>query len=43
MTKLQEQLRACNLDPGPVDGTLGPRTTAAVTEFQRGGQVVQMC
>ncbi|MGI8686657.1 MAG: peptidoglycan-binding protein [Acidimicrobiales bacterium] len=30
----QEMLRAAGFDPGPIDGVFGPRTEAAVTEFQ---------
>ncbi|MFP4063175.1 MAG: peptidoglycan-binding domain-containing protein, partial [Halochromatium sp.] len=32
---LQTALRAQGFDPGPIDGLLGPRTTAAIKEFQR--------
>ena len=30
----QQTLRAKGFDPGPIDGVMGPRTTAAVREFQ---------
>jgi len=30
----QQALRDKGFDPGPVDGTMGPRTTAAVRDFQ---------
>ncbi|HEX6209788.1 MAG TPA: peptidoglycan-binding protein [Methylomirabilota bacterium] len=30
----QQALRARGFDPGPVDGVMGPRTSAAVREFQ---------
>jgi hypothetical protein len=30
----QQALRSKGFDPGPVDGRMGPRTTAAVREFQ---------
>lgn len=33
--ELQEALRACGYDCGPVDGDFGPRTRAAVLAFQR--------
>ena len=32
--ELQSQLKLVGYDPGPVDGIAGPRTAAAVTEFQ---------
>ena len=31
----QQALRARGFDPGPVDGVMGPRTSAAVREFQQ--------
>jgi peptidoglycan hydrolase-like protein with peptidoglycan-binding domain len=33
--KAQEALRAQGFDPGPVDGVPGPRTDAAVRDFQK--------
>ena len=32
---LQTQLKRMGIDPGPVDGIMGPRTKAAVKEFQQ--------
>jgi S1-C subfamily serine protease/peptidoglycan hydrolase-like protein with peptidoglycan-binding domain len=32
---VQRQLTALGFDPGPIDGVAGPRTTAAIQEFQR--------
>jgi peptidoglycan hydrolase-like protein with peptidoglycan-binding domain len=34
IAQLQGRLRALGFDPGKVDGIAGPRTVAAVTEFQ---------
>lgn len=31
---LQERLNDIGLDPGPADGIYGPRTAAAIREFQ---------
>ncbi len=31
----QERLRVAGLDPGPIDGRLGPETQAALREYQR--------
>ncbi len=31
----QEALKAKGIDPGPVDGVMGPKTQAAVSDFQR--------
>jgi len=36
VTKLQEALMLCGFYPGTVDGKMGPRTKAALTEFQKG-------
>jgi hypothetical protein len=33
--RVQEQLQARGMDPGPVDGIWGPRTQEAVQQFQR--------
>lgn len=33
--KVQEQLKAEGIDPGPIDGRWGPRTSQAVREFQQ--------
>ncbi len=33
--EIQQSLRELGHDPGPVDGLWGPRTSAAVSEFQR--------
>jgi peptidoglycan hydrolase-like protein with peptidoglycan-binding domain len=33
--KVQETLTEIGYDPGPVDGLLGPKTRAAISEFQR--------
>jgi peptidoglycan hydrolase-like protein with peptidoglycan-binding domain len=30
----QEQLKEAGLDPGPIDGVLGPRTKAALRHYQ---------
>jgi len=35
IAELQEGLAELGYDPGPVDGLLGPKTRAAITEFQR--------
>jgi peptidoglycan hydrolase-like protein with peptidoglycan-binding domain len=32
--KVQERLRAEGVDPGPVDGTMSPRTQAALRHYQ---------
>ena len=32
---LQEALQAKGMDPGPVDGIMGPKTTAALKAFQK--------
>ena len=34
VAQLQGRLKALGFDPGKVDGMVGPRTVAAVTEFQ---------
>lgn len=33
--RLQQRLQAIGIDPGPLDGTFGPQTEAAVREFQQ--------
>jgi His-Xaa-Ser repeat protein HxsA len=33
--RVQEQLKAEGHDPGPIDGVMGPKTKAALKEFQR--------
>jgi peptidoglycan hydrolase-like protein with peptidoglycan-binding domain len=33
--ELQRALTTAGFDPGPADGTFGPRTEAAVTAFQQ--------
>ncbi len=33
--QIQEQLAAAGYDPGPIDGLMGPRTRAAVQQFQQ--------
>jgi peptidoglycan hydrolase-like protein with peptidoglycan-binding domain len=35
ISELQEALSSAGYDPGPVDGTFGPRTEAAVVAFQQ--------
>jgi peptidoglycan hydrolase-like protein with peptidoglycan-binding domain len=32
---IQEQLRAHGFNPGPIDGELGPKTCAAVRDYQK--------
>ncbi|MCB9641621.1 MAG: peptidoglycan-binding protein [Myxococcales bacterium] len=35
VTKLQQRLKELGYDPGPIDGSFGPKTDAAVKAFQR--------
>ena len=35
MRKIQEGLKLAGYDPGPLDGTLGPQTKAAIEAYQR--------
>ena len=32
---MQQALKDKGFDPGPIDGTLGPRTTSALKEYQK--------
>jgi peptidoglycan hydrolase-like protein with peptidoglycan-binding domain len=32
---IQSALKSLGLDPGPIDGILGPKTKRAITEFQK--------
>lgn len=33
--KIQEQLKALNIDPGPIDGRMGPKTVAGIKAFEK--------
>ena len=35
MSGIQMRLRNLGFDPGPIDGIVGPRTTAAIRAFQK--------
>jgi peptidoglycan hydrolase-like protein with peptidoglycan-binding domain len=35
VTRVQKELKAAGLDPGPIDGVFGPKTQAAVTQYQK--------
>ena len=37
---LQQSLESLGYDPGPIDGVMGPRTQAAIVEFQRNSGLV---
>jgi peptidoglycan hydrolase-like protein with peptidoglycan-binding domain len=37
---IQQALREKGVDPGPIDGVMGPRTRAAIREFQQGQGLV---
>ena len=41
MKKLQQELGQLNYYEGPVDGIMGPQTTAAITDLQRQASLPQ--
>lgn len=40
VTQLQSSLKLLGYDPGPIDGIFGPKTEAAVIQFQKGNGLV---